>query len=201
MAASSCKPSVIVRWSVRSVALPLHIEVRTAGSVIFALSGSFGVCTLPWKDQAGLNGVPLELSGKTDTIPTTFQAMRPGDAAAKVTTPIARLRRSLLCKIVFEATDVGDGLDLGAAAEPRSPQRSCDLAIADEHEVSVQLRSGLEDPRAVLRKAASFLLPCNALLTSSYLVSGRSLGCGQKPQLGVRPGRSLHLIACSMETP
>jgi hypothetical protein len=46
---------------------------------------------LPWLNQTGLNGVALELSGKTDTIPTAFQAMRPGDAAAKVTTPIARL--------------------------------------------------------------------------------------------------------------
>jgi len=69
-------------------------------------------------DQAGLNRVPLELSGETDTIPTTFQAMRPADAAAKVTTLIARLRSSLLCEIFFETTDIGDALDLGADAEP-----------------------------------------------------------------------------------
>ena len=75
------------------------------------------------------------------------------------------------------------------------------LRFADEHEMSVQLRSGLKDPRAVLRKAASLLLACYALLTSGDLVSGRSLGCGQKPQLALRPGRSLHLMACSMETP
>jgi hypothetical protein len=152
-------------------------------------------------DQAGLNGVPLELSGKTDPIPTTFQAMRPLDAAAKLRTPIARLRSSLLCEIFFETPDVGDGLDGGADAEPRSPQRSCDLAIADEHEMSVLLRPGLEDPRAVLRKAASLLRACYALLTSGYLVSGRSLGCGQKPQFAPRPGRSLHLMACCIEAP
>jgi len=46
---------------------------------------------LPWLNQTGLNGVALELSGKPHTIPATFQSMRPGDAAAKVTTPIARL--------------------------------------------------------------------------------------------------------------
>jgi hypothetical protein len=151
-------------------------------------------------DQAGLNRVPLELSGETDTIPTTFQAMRPADAAAKVTTPIARLRSSLLCEIFFEAPEIGDALDLDADAEARSPQPSCDLAIADEHEMSMQLTSGLEDPRAVLRKAASFLRARYALLTSGYLVPGRSLGCGQKPQLALRPGRPLHLMACSMET-
>jgi hypothetical protein len=127
--------------------------------------------------------------------------MRPLDAAAKLRTPIARLRRSLLCEIPFETLDAGDALDLGADAEQRSPQRSCDLAIADEHEMSVKLRSGLEDPRAVLRKAAGFLRACYALLTGGDLLPGRSLGCGQKPQLAFRPGRSLHLMACSIETP
>jgi hypothetical protein len=39
---------------------------------------------LPWLNQAGLNGVALELSGKTDTIATTLQAMRPEGTAAKV---------------------------------------------------------------------------------------------------------------------
>jgi hypothetical protein len=106
---------------------------------------------LPWVDQAGLNGVALELSGKTDTISTTGQAMRSADAAAKVTPPIARLRNSFLCEIFLETLDVGDGLDLGRDAKPRSAQCVRDVAIADENYMGMQLGSGLENPHAVLR--------------------------------------------------
>ena len=106
---------------------------------------------LPWIDQARLDGVALELAGKTDTISTAGQQMRPADAAAKVTPPVARLRSSLLCEILFETLDVGDGLDLGGNAEPRSAQCVCDVAIADEQDVGMQLGSGLENPHAVLR--------------------------------------------------
>jgi hypothetical protein len=149
---------------VRPVGLPAALWGSEGG--IFALSRSFGVRALPWIDQAGLNSVPLELSGKTDAIPTTFQAMRPADAAAKITTPIARLRSSLLCEIFFEAPDIGDALDLGADAKPRSPRHNRDVAIAEEHEMGVQLRSALEaamdripagTPRSPSQSSAAFM--------------------------------------------
>jgi hypothetical protein len=156
---------------------------------------------LPWFDQTGLNGITLELPGKTDTIATTGQEMRPADAAAKVTPPIARLRSSLLGEIFFETADVGDGLDLGGGAEPRSAQRICDVAIAEEYDMGMQQRPGLENPRAVCREALSRLLTCDPLLVSGNRVPGRPLGCGQPAQLPLRPGRPLHLVTRSIETP
>jgi hypothetical protein len=156
---------------------------------------------LPWIDQAGLNGVALELSRKADTIATTRQAMRAGDAAAKVTPPIARLRSSLLCEIILETPDVGDGLDLGGDAEPRSAQRIYQIAIADEHDMGMQLRSGLEDPRAVRRKAMSCLLPCDPFLILGDLLPAGSSGCGQPPEFTSRSRRSLHLMTCTMKAP
>ena len=110
---------------------------------------------LPWTDQAGLNGIAFELPGKADTIATTLQAMRPADTAAKVTTPIARLRSALLGEIFLETSDVGDGLDHGGDAKPRSPQCICDVAIAKEHDMGMQLGSALENPRAICREAMS----------------------------------------------
>jgi hypothetical protein len=98
-------------------------------SGIFALSLSFGIRVLPCLNQARLDGVALELSGKTDTISTPRQAMRPADAAAKVTPLVARLRCAFLCEIFFETSDVGDELDLGCDAEPRSAQYVRDVAI------------------------------------------------------------------------
>jgi hypothetical protein len=101
----------------RRRSLPLDALARTAWSAIFPLSRSFGVRVLPWLHQTGLNGIPLELSGKADAIATTGQLMRPADTAAEVTTPIARLRSALLGEIFLETPDVGDGLDLGGEAE------------------------------------------------------------------------------------
>jgi hypothetical protein len=155
----------------RSVFLPLHVVVRTVGSAIFALSRSLCVRVRPWIDQASLNGVPLEVSGKTDTIATTLKEMGATDAPAKVTAPIARLRRSLLSEIFFEASDVGDALDLGVDAEPRPPQRIGHVPIAEEYDMGVQLRSGLEYPHAVRRDATSRLLPCNPFLIVGDLLS------------------------------
>src|SRR5262249_6129523 len=152
------------------------------------------VRVLPRLNQAGLNGVALELSGKTDTISATGKAVGAPDAAAEVTTPIASLRGSLLGEIIFEASDVGDARDLGAGAEARSAQRNCHVAIAEEYDMGVQQRSGLEDPRAVCRDAVSRLQACNSFLAVSNLLPAGPLGCGQPPQLTLRPGRSLHLM-------
>jgi serine/threonine protein kinase len=102
-------------------------------------------------------------------------------------------------EILFETPNVGDGLDLGRDAKPRSAQCVCDVAIADEQDVGMQLGSGLENPHAVLRMATSCLLPCDPLLISGNLVPGRSLRRGQPPEFALRPGRPSHLMTCTME--
>jgi hypothetical protein len=48
---------------------------------MFALSRLFGVRALPWMDQAGFNGIPLELSGQTDTI--SIRQAGDGDAGGR----------------------------------------------------------------------------------------------------------------------
>jgi hypothetical protein len=65
----------------------------------------------------------------------------------------------------------------------------------------MQLRSGLENPHAILREATSSLLPCDPLLISGNLVPGRIRGCGQPPELAPRSCLSLHLMTCTMNAP